>query len=424
MITLCGRSMMKGAFFKNPLVLVGAALLISLTPLQAASFSAKRGINLDLWVTWPDEAEWSKEDVLLPYPEWRRTVGLDQLAALKGTGFDFVRIPVDPLPFLSSQSAALRPRLLASVLEAVQLADAAGLKAIVDLHPIPLGADRFAGAEELLQDEALFERYLDLVREMGRTLSGRDPERVAFELMNEPVIGCEGEEADQWRDKLTRLFAAARSSAPRLTLVLTGACWSSADGLAAIDPKAIWDDNVLWGFHSYSPFILTTQGAQWAGDFIRYVTGIPYPPYAFPEELAEGVENARRTIGSEAPLTRRLGMLAYLDEQIALVDTKEELEEEMSAPFRVVAEWAEKNRIDPGDIILSEFGMIRQEYENPAIMPPQWRAAYVRDMIRLAEDHGFAWSLWGYGGAFGIVEEFGGRKAEKDVLEVIEQLGE
>jgi hypothetical protein len=242
--------------------------------------------------------------------------------------------------------------------------------------------------------------------------------------MNEPVIGCEGEEADQWRDKLTRLFAAARSSAPRLTLVLTGACWSNAEGLAAIDPKTIWDDNILWGFHSYSPFILTTQGAQWAGDFIRYVTGIPYPPYAFPEELAEGVKNARQTIGSEAPLTRRLGMLAYLDEQIALVDTKEELEEEMSAPFRVVAEWAEKNGIESGDVILSEFGMIRQEYENPAIMPPQWRAAYVRDMIRLAEDHGFAWSLWGYGGAFGIVEEFGGRKAEKDVLEVIEQLGE
>ena len=109
--------------------------------------------------------------------------------------------PSVSLPFLSSQSAALRQRLLASVLEAVQLADAAGMKAIVDLHPIPLGADRFAGAEELLRDEALFERYLDLGREMGRTLSGQDPERVAFELMNEPVIGCEGEEADQWRDK-------------------------------------------------------------------------------------------------------------------------------------------------------------------------------------------------------------------------------
>jgi hypothetical protein len=88
--------MMKGAFFKNPLVLVGAALLISLTPLQAASFSAKRGINLDLWVTWPNEAEWSKEDVLLPYPEWRRTVGLDQLAALKGTFWRRYNLPMPP----------------------------------------------------------------------------------------------------------------------------------------------------------------------------------------------------------------------------------------------------------------------------------------------------------------------------------------
>lgn len=416
--------MIKAALFTRPLVLVGAVLFLCLTPLHAASFSAKRGINLDLWVTWPNEAEWWREDVLLPYPEWQRTVGLDELAALKGTGFDFVRIPVDPLPFLSSQSAPLRQRLLASVLEGVQRVNSAGLNAIVDLHPIPRGADRFAGAEELLREDALFERYLDLVREMGRTLSGQDPERVAFELMNEPVIDCEGEEADQWRDKLVRLFAAARSSAPRLTLVLTGACWSSAEGLAAIDPKEIRDDNVLWAFHSYAPFILTTQGAQWAGDFIRYVTGIPYPPYAFPEQLAEGLENARQTIGSEAPLTRRLGMLAYLEEQIAMVDTKEELEAEMSAPFRTVAAWAEKNGIEPGNIILGEFGMIRQEYESPAVMNPQWRAAYVRDIIRLAEDRGFAWSLWGYGGAFGIVEEFGGRKAEKDVLDVVKHLGE
>jgi hypothetical protein len=115
-------------------------------------------------------------------------------------------------------------------------------------------------------------------------------------------------------------------------------------------------------------------------------------------------------------------MLAYLDELIAGVDTKEELEAEMAAPFNIVADWAAKYGVDPANIILGEFGMIRQEYQNPDVMPAEWRAAYMRDMIAQAEERGFSWSIWGYGGAFGIVEEFGGHRAEDDVLRMIGEL--
>ncbi|WP_295810066.1 cellulase family glycosylhydrolase [uncultured Nitratireductor sp.] len=409
------------AWFRGALAAVGFLALAG-GPLDAATFSPQRGVNLDLWDSWPNEADWSREGVLLPYPEWRRKVDVEDLALLTNTGFDFVRMPVDPIPFLSSKAARFRERLFASVLDGVRTVNAAGLKVIVDLHPIPRGADRFAGVEEILRDEALFERYLNLVREMGRTLSGEDPERVAFELLNEPVTGCEGVEGAAWDDQLGRLFAAARSSAPRTTLVLSGACWGSAEGLAALNPKTIPDGNILWSFHSYDPFILTTQGALWAGDFIRYVTGIPYPPYEHKAELEDAVERARERIRSDAPFMRRSGMLAYLDEQIAGVDTKQELDAQMNAPFDMVAGWAEKNGVDPDNIILGEFGMIRQEYGNPDVMPAAWRAAYIRDMIAKAEKRGFSWSIWGYGGAFGIVEEFGGRRAEDDVLRTIRAL--
>ena len=63
--------------------------------------------------------------------------------------------------------------------------------------------------------------------------------------------------------------------------------------------------------------------------------------------------------------------------------------------------------------------MIRQEYQNPFVMKPEWRAAYVEAMIGHAQKHGFAWSVWGFGGAFGVVQEFDGRDAEPDVLGVI-----
>ncbi|GAA2834034.1 glycoside hydrolase family 5 protein [Aminobacter aminovorans] len=399
------------------------ALALPVSAVEAATFTMKRGINLDIWETWPGEDKWGDANVILPFPEWRKRLGEGELKALKAGGFDVVRIPVDPSVFLSEKTEPLREQLLESVLESARMVNAAGLKAVVDLHLIPAGGNGQIGMSEVMDDPANFDRYVELVRQMGLTLAKEDPAQVAFELMNEPVVDCEPGEAKAWPERLKRLYAAARSSATRLTLVLSGSCWAGAEGLAALDPKDIPDDNVIWTFHSYQPFLLTSQGATWAGDFIRYVTGLPYPPYAVPRaELDAVLDKVRAKIRAEAPLLRRAGMLAYLDEQIALVDSTEKLEAELDAPFRQVDAWAKKNGIAPENIYLGEFGMIRQEYNNPYVMPGAWRAAYVTDMISRAEAHGFAWSIWGYGGAFGIVDEFEGRKAEPDVLEVVRGL--
>ncbi|TIP56868.1 MAG: glycosyl hydrolase, partial [Mesorhizobium sp.] len=76
---------------------------------------------------------------------------------------------------------------------------------------------------------------------------------------------------------------------------------SSAASLARIDPKAIPDDNVIWTLHSYEPFLLTHQGATWAGDFIPYVTGLPYPLSAVPRaQLEATLDTIRARIKAEA----------------------------------------------------------------------------------------------------------------------------
>lgn len=397
-----------------------AALAASMlaTAAQAASFSVKRGISLDLWTTWPGEGEWGDPAVMLPFPEWRRSLGQPELKALKNAGFDFVRMQVDPAVFLSDNSAALRPQLLDEVVQAARLVRQAGLKVIVDLHAIPAG-ERSVGTDEILADAALFDRYVELVRMVAARLAGENPGQTALELFNEPTSACEAASSD-WPDKLKRLFAAARASATRLTLVLSGACWGSAEGLAVLDPKDIVDDNVLWSFHSYAPFVLTHQGATWAGDLAPYVTGLPFPPHAVPKaEMDAAVEAAKRRIRDEAPLARRAALVSYLDELVAEVDTAEELQGAMAAPFEAVTAWAARHGIAREDILLGEFGMIRQNYGVEFLMPPAWRAAYYGDVIALAESHGFAWAAFSYGGAFGLIEGFGGKPAEPDVMEAI-----
>jgi hypothetical protein len=332
-------------------------------------------------------------------------------------------MPVDPAPFLSERAEPLADELLASVLESARMVNRAGLKVVVDMHLLPAGGARTIGTSQVLADEALFDRYLEVLRRVARTLAMEDPSLVALELMNEPTSGCEGEEARVWAGKLQRLFAAARSSATGLTLVLGGSCWSTAEGLAAVDPRAFPDGNLMWDFHSYDPFLLTHQGASWAGDFIRYVTGLPFPLHAVPrEELDAAVSRIKAVIDAEAPWGRRSGMKAYLDELVASLDTKEELSAAMDLPFNTVEDWARRHGIKPADILLGEFGMIRQEYQNPYVVPAAQRAAYLREMIARAEQQGYAWSVWSYGGAFGIAEEFEERRAEPDVLEMIRSL--
>ena len=58
-----------------------------------------------------------------------------------------------------------------------RMVNAAGLKAVVDLHLVPAG-ERSVGTQEVLNDPALFERYTEIVRRMADTLAGEDPSRI------------------------------------------------------------------------------------------------------------------------------------------------------------------------------------------------------------------------------------------------------
>jgi endoglucanase len=416
---------MKDGMAKMKRILSCVALAAALmTSANAATFQAKRGISLDIWVTWPDESKWGDREVMLPFPEWRKHVGAKELADLKAAGFDFVRMPIDPAAFLSDKTEAIREDMFNEVAASVDLVTQAGFKVILDLHAIPRGGERNIGTEQLLKDKKLFARHAVLVQRMAKLLTNHIPETVALELFNEPTSDCKGAEAERWSGQLKQLHAAAREVTSKVTLILSGACWGSAEGLAALDPKDFADDNLVWSFHSYDPFILTHQGATWTGDFTPHVYGLPFPLHTADKGvLANALDTIRARIKKDAPKARRSGHLAYLDEEIAKIDTEKGLASEMDKPFNIVVKWAEKNGVDPANILLGEFGMIRQEYGNPLVVPGEYRAAYVKAMAGRAEKAGFMWSVWSYGGAFGVVDGFDGEKASGEVLEAVREMG-
>ncbi len=383
-------------------------LIASAVAAHAATFEGRRGISLDIWDTWPEEKTWDDEKVLLPFPEWKRYIGKNELRALKDSGLDFVRLPIDPAPFLSDVSASLQDQLYEQAAAAVDLALEADLGVLVDIHAIPAG-ERSIGTAEILSDPAKFDAYLKFLRRIASSIKDKDPKRVALELFNEPTIDCDEDGTTNWPGMMKRAFAAARSSATKLTLVLSGACWGGAEGLAKINAADFPDDNLIWSFHSYDPFILTHQGATWAGDFMPYVYGLPFPLHEAPKaQLDEALDAIRARIKQDAPKALRAGHLAYLDEELAKVATKEGLAAEMGRSFDIAANWAKKNGLKPTDILLGEFGMIRQEYDNPFEMPQKDRLAYYKAQVDRAEKHGFRWAAFSYSGAFGLVRGWNG----------------
>ncbi len=84
------------------------------------------------------------------------------------------------------------------------------------------------------------------------------------------------------------------------------------------------------------------------------------------------IKEVRDRLESHAPAAKRSGHLSYFDEEIAKIDTKGRPRTGNGEILcHCVANWAKANGVDPGDILLGEFGMIRQEYGNTHVVPRQ-----------------------------------------------------
>ncbi len=399
------------------LILIGGLLHPAIV--RADVISLKRGISLDIWVTWPEEGEMLKPGVLDIFPEWRRTVPMEKIAELKAAGFDFIRLPIEPSPFLTSNNET-QSHLIDQTVETAKAINAAGLKVIIDLHAIPREGGK-AGTDQIVNNPAMFEKHGKLVARMGKALSGLDPALVAFELLNEPnhqcdEIGSSGA-SPLWVKQLRTLHASARATAPKQTLILSGACWGGASGLGAIDPKIIADENIIWSFHSYEPFLASHQFASWTGGAESYFADLPFPPELVTDSMARKLvaEAGKRALANPKAAAKNL-LRSNL--RRALEDYRKNGREVLAQPFRDVDAWREKHGVPANRIILGEFGAIRED-QGRIVTKPEWRAALMREIREQAEQRGFAWAVWSHGGSFGVTTDDNSRTPEPIMMKAL-----
>ena len=128
------------------------ALALAAGAAQAEPISLTRGVNTGLWVEWRSMDELLADPSYLDiYPDVRRDVTPAMYESLAAQGFDFVRMPIDPGPLLAFGPGARRDQMITGMRIAAETAVEAGLKVVVDLHPIPRGTD--VGGMEFIQGE-------------------------------------------------------------------------------------------------------------------------------------------------------------------------------------------------------------------------------------------------------------------------------
>lgn len=392
-----------------------AFLVMIMTATGASALEMRRAVNVAQWFTWPRyEAPPATGIMWPPYKETPRPLDSGDLQALKQAGFDTVRLPVDPAPFFVFEGER-RETVYRMLFEAIGRIQAAGLNVIVDLHPNsrhPVWGQR---AVVKGVDAPAFVQLSGVVEEMARRLSRHNVQKVALELINEPRLKCKGEEQSRWETLLAHLVQRARKAAPDLTLVVTGSCISTLDGLIALDTKTLGDKNLIYTFHYYEPFSFTHQGAAFIPWPDKYLDEVPWPANARPIDASmqkiEGHVARAKNLDAAARIKAALGAQINLKKFHASGAGRQLIEDR----FALVSKWAKDNGIPPSRILIGEFGVLRKNGDAPGALCED-RIRWLTDVRQTADKFGFSWAYFSYDGPFALVRDDRKRDLDASVL--------
>jgi len=294
------------------------------------------------------------------------------MALIKAMGFDHVRFTLncDPM-FRRGQADQIPADYLAMVDAAVKMILDQNLAIIIDIHP---ESDFKA---KLVADDAFVEQFEDYWRALAKHYSNLDPEKVFFEILNEP----EFRDRYRWMGVQARLARAIREGAPNHTIIAAGANWSSSNELLFLEP--LHDTNIIYNFHFYDPHIFTHQGATWSTNFQHYLVGLPYP--STPENVRAATEQVPDPIHQQEVLEYGLGRwnASRIDAEIG-----------------EAAAWAKKRNVP---LACNEFGVYRKT------ATPADREAWIHDVRTALEKYGIGWTMWDYAGGFNVVDRKDGK---------------
>jgi len=309
------------------------------------------------------------------------------IALMAKLGFDNVRLSIDPAPLERSprNQEGFNTDFLGRLDRAVDAMLSNGLAVQIDIHPEEDYKQKVKTGNEGV------ERFIMLWRGLAAHYASRDPEKLFFEIMNEPDVN----DPYRWSGIQAAAAVAIREAAPRNTIIATGPNWSGIADLLTL--HQLPDGNVIYNFHFYEPNEFTHQGASWEQPWWWiYTHGIPYP----------ATESSMDDVIKQVPdaATRYALEQYWLDHWDA---------HRIRLQIDAAAAWAKSYNVP---LICNEFGAYRR------VTDPASRMNWIHDVRTALEADGIGWTMWDYRGGFGVVFKQDGQPAKVDD-KVVEALG-
>jgi len=363
----------------------------------------RRGVNAWPWFSLTREFPAPRTDYDWPPFQSQRPVPTpDDLGRLRQTGLDFIRLPVDPGPFLAADAKS-RNALLDMVIAAVKAANDADLAVILNVQAN--GATHYWNPDRLYSstDAPAFGLYRALIGDLARLLQPFQAGMVALEPVNEPPQSCS---SDVWSTIQLALLSEARAAAPTLPLVVTGGCGSMVQGLVSLDPAPLSPfEPILFTFHFYEPYLFSHQGAPWMREPVyRSLNAVPWPASAGSLEHTLAAVRARMAADTETSQAARKAAYEETERVLKVYFDAQPDRRFVDKYLRQVRAWADDHGLAPERIIMGEFGALRTDARYVAA-PNADRARYIADVRQSAEDLGFPWALWDLFDGMGMMDD-------------------
>jgi endoglucanase len=325
-------------------------------------FELKRGVNLSHWLS--QNFGWSPKDSFI--------TGKD-IEFIASVGYDHVRIPIDE-PEMWLPDGNPSEESFAYLTRCLDWCAKHNLRAVVDLHILKahhFNVGNEGGKITLWTDPAAQDNFIRLWVEISGHLKKYPVDRVAYELMNEPVAG----DPEDWNQLIAKAVKAIRQLEPGRILVIGPNRWQTPENFPflKIPPN---DPNIILSLHTYSPLFFTHHLAHWMA--FKDFKG----PVHYPGRVVAEADFPKTMDPNNAELQFQLA-------EARQVFNKQKLAELLRPALQ-------KSRELKLPLYCGEFGCL------PHVERAD-RLKYYEDIVSVFEENNVAWCNWEYKGDFGIL---------------------
>jgi endoglucanase len=313
----------------------------------------KRGVNLTNWL----QASNTRQ---IHFYEFTK---LD-LINIKSLGCDVIRLPIN-LHYMTSgpPDYTIDPLFYSYLDQIIDWTEELGLHLILDNHTFDPAVSTAPNINSIL---------VPVWTQMARHYKDRS-NLIYYEVLNEP----HGISDARWNEIQQEVIDAIRAIDRTHTIVVGPAEWNSYRNLMEMPVYA--DDNLIYTFHFYDPYIFTHQGVGPPSASLESIVGLPFPYDAsrMPERPTEFVAGTwERDRWENYP---HEGTVEHVK---GLMDTAVDFQRTRNVP-----------------LLCGEFGVYIPYADN------EDRVRWYGVVRRYLEEKGIAWTMWDYKGPFHIFEK-------------------